>query len=69
LFYRKSRTGHFSNKKNWKISIKEYINGLGRSLVIEEPTAKKNYLEKLDKIRKGKFFKVKDFEDKYGLTK
>ncbi|MDK2907890.1 MAG: hypothetical protein PWQ87_348 [Candidatus Woesearchaeota archaeon] len=38
-----------------------------RSMVEEEPKAKQEYLEKLDRIRKGKFIRVKNFADRYGL--
>ena len=30
-----------------------------------EPIAKQKYIKKLEKIRKGKFFRIKDFLEKY----
>ena len=38
-----------------------------RSQTEEEPKVKKEYLEKLDKIRKGKFIRIKSLADRYGL--
>ena len=35
------------------------------SLTGENPFAKKSYLEKLDKIRKGKFIRVNNFLERY----
>lgn len=32
-----------------------------------EPEAKKEYLEKLERVRKGKFIRVKSFAERYGL--
>ena len=37
------------------------------SIAEEEPIAKKKYLERLNKIRKGKFIRVKNFADRYKL--
>lgn len=33
----------------------------------EEPEVKKAYLEKLERIRKGKFIRVENFAKRYGL--
>ncbi|MFH1770182.1 MAG: hypothetical protein ABH828_01355 [archaeon] len=34
---------------------------------VEEPEVRKEYLEKLEKIRQGKFIPVKSFAKRYGL--
>lgn len=36
-------------------------------MIKKEPEAKKEYLEKLERIRSGKFIKVKSFADSYRL--
>jgi hypothetical protein len=36
------------------------------SVISEEPEASRDYLEKLDNIRKGKFIHVADFSERYG---
>ena len=33
----------------------------------EEPAAKKEYLDKLERIRKGKFIRVENFAARYGI--
>jgi len=38
-------------------------------MVEEEPEAKKEYLEKLERIRKGKFFQIKSLAERYGLQR
>ena len=35
------------------------------SMIEEDPEAKKEYLEKLNRIRKGKFIKVANFSDRF----
>ncbi len=47
------------------ISMSKQISNFMASIV-EEPVAKKEYLEKLDRLRKGKFISVKDFSERYG---
>jgi hypothetical protein len=37
------------------------------SMVEEEPDAKQEYLKKLERIRKGKFIRVDNFAERYGL--
>jgi hypothetical protein len=36
-------------------------------MVENEPKAKKEYLERLDRIRKGNFIKVNNFAERYKL--
>ena len=38
-----------------------------RSIIEEEPEVKQEYLKKLKRIRKGKFIRVKNFTERYGL--
>jgi hypothetical protein len=49
------------------ISMSKQIDFFMRSVVEEDPEAKKEYLKKLDKIREGKFIRVDDFAKRYGL--
>lgn len=37
------------------------------SVLEEEPEAKKDYLEKLERIRKGRFIKIASLTERYGL--
>ena len=37
------------------------------SMIEQEPEAKREYLEKINKIRKGKFIKIGNFAEKYDL--
>jgi len=37
------------------------------SVVEEDPKVKAEYLKKLDRIRKGKFIRVNNFAERYGL--
>ncbi|MBI2112911.1 hypothetical protein HYT52_05215 [Candidatus Woesearchaeota archaeon] len=53
--------------KGYGISMSKQIERFMESMIEEDPVAKSEYLEKLDRIRKGKFIKVKSFADRYGL--
>ena len=53
--------------KEYGISMSRQIELFMRSMIEEEPEARKEYLEKLDRIRKGKFIRVKSFAERYGL--
>jgi len=53
--------------KEHGISMSKQIELFMRSIIEEEPEAKKEYLKKLERIRKGKFIDVKNFDDRYGL--
>lgn len=58
----------FSNFcKEHGISMSKQVEIFMRYMVEEEPRAKQEYLEKLDRIRKGRFIRVKNFADRYGL--
>ncbi|MFH1505912.1 MAG: hypothetical protein ABIE94_02890 [archaeon] len=49
------------------ISMSKQVDFFMESFVEEEPEARKEYLEKLDRIRKGKFIRVDNFAKRYGL--
>ena len=49
------------------ISMSRQIQMFMESQVEDEPETKKLYLEKLERIRKGKFIRVKSFAERYGL--
>lgn len=53
--------------KGHGVSMSKQVELFMESLVEEEPEAKKEYLEKLERIRKGKFIKIKSLADRYGL--
>lgn len=50
-----------------RISMGKQIELFMESMIETEPEAKREYLEKLEKIRKGKFIRVKSFAEQYGL--
>ena len=49
------------------ISMSKHIEFFMKSCIEEEPIAKKSYLKKLEKIRKGKFIRVDNFAKQYEL--
>ncbi|MEK6857063.1 MAG: hypothetical protein AABX39_00570 [Nanoarchaeota archaeon] len=53
--------------KELGMNMSKQIEMFMKSFVSEEPEAKKEYLNKLEKIRKGKFIKVDNFAERYGL--
>ncbi len=53
--------------KGHGISMSKQVEIFMQSVMEEEPEAKKEYLEKLDMIRKGKFIKVENFAERYEL--
>ena len=53
--------------KSHGMSMSKQIQMFMESVVSQEPEASKEYLEKLDNIRKGKFISVTDFSEQYGL--
>jgi antitoxin component of RelBE/YafQ-DinJ toxin-antitoxin module len=58
----------FSNFcKGHGVSMSKQIEMFMESMVEEEPKAKQEYLEKLNRIRQGKFIRVKSIADRYGL--
>ena len=58
----------FSNFcKGHGVSMSKQVEMFMESMLEEEPEAKQEYLEKLERIRKGKFTRVKSFADRYEL--
>ncbi|MBS3106500.1 hypothetical protein J4419_02445 [Candidatus Woesearchaeota archaeon] len=53
--------------KEQGMSMSKQVERFMQAMVEEEPIARKEYLEKLDRIRKGKFIRVDDFAKRYGL--
>lgn len=53
--------------KEQGISMSKQIELFMRSIIEEEPEPKKEYVKKLERIRKDKFISVKNFEKNYGL--
>lgn len=55
--------------KEHGISMSKQIEIFIESQIETEPEARKEYLERLERIRKGKFISVKNFAERYGLNK
>ena len=53
--------------KSHGVSMSKQVEMFMESVVEEDPKAKREYLEKLERIRNGKFIKVANFADRYGL--
>lgn len=53
--------------KSHGVSMSKQVEMFMESMIEDEPEAKEEYLKKLDRIRKGKFIRVKSFADRYGL--
>lgn len=53
--------------KGHGVSMSKQIELFMESMVEEEPEAKQEYLKKLERIRKGKFMRVDNFANRYGL--
>ena len=53
--------------KDHGVSMSKQIELFMESMIEEEPEAKKEYLEKLERIRSGKFIRVKSFAEHYEL--
>lgn len=53
--------------KGHGVSMSKQVELFMQSMIEEEPEAKQEYLEKIERIRKGKFISVKNFADRYGL--
>ena len=58
----------YSNQcKEFGMSMSKQVTMFMKTQVEEEPEVRKEYLKKLEKIRKGKFIRVKNFAERYGL--
>ena len=53
--------------KEHGISMSRQVQLFMESQIEEEPEAKKEYLEKLERIRKGRFVRIQSFSQRYGL--
>ncbi len=53
--------------KGHGVSMSKQIELFMESMIEEEPQAKREYLQKLERIRKGKFIRVENFADRYGI--
>lgn len=53
--------------KGHGVSMSKQIDLFMRSITEEEPEAKKEYLQKLERIRSGRFIRVNHFAERYGL--
>ena len=53
--------------KGHGVSMSKQVEMFMESMVEDEPEAKKEYLEKLERIRTGKFVRIKSVADRYGL--
>lgn len=53
--------------KQQGISMSKQVEMFMDAMIEEDPVARKEYVAKLDRIRKGKFIKLKDFGERYGL--
>lgn len=51
------------------ISMSKQVEIFMAAQVEDEPTARAEYLKKLDRLRKGKFITVNSFAKRYGLEK
>jgi hypothetical protein len=47
------------------INMSRQVELFMESFLEEDPVAKEAYLEKLEKIRKGRFYKVSDLKERY----
>ncbi len=60
-----NKFSHFC--KEHGISMSKQVEFFMESFIAKEPKAKKEYLEKLERVRNGKFIRVKSFAERYGL--
>lgn len=60
-----NKFSHFC--KEHGISMSKQVEFFMESFIAKEPEAKKEYLEKLERVRNGKFIRVKSFAERYGL--
>ncbi len=53
--------------KGHGVSMSKQVEMFMESMIEEDPEAKQEYLQKLERIRKGKFIRVDNFANRYGL--
>lgn len=51
--------------KEYGVSMSKQVQIFMQSQITEEPAARKEYLEKLDRIRKGKFIQIESLSKRY----
>ena len=51
--------------KGHGVSMSKQVEMFMESLIEEDPEAKQEYLEKLERIRKGKFIRIKSIADEF----
>ncbi len=51
------------------ISMSKQVEFFMRSMVEREPEVKEEYIERIERLRKGKFYRVDDFAKEYGLKR
>jgi hypothetical protein len=51
--------------KSSGISMSKQINNFMKTFTEDEPEVREEYLEKLERIRKGKYIKVDNLEERY----
>ncbi len=49
------------------VSMSKQVEMFMESVIEDDPKAKKEYLEKLERIRGGRFIKVTNFAERYGV--
>lgn len=49
------------------LSMSKQVNIFIKSQLEENPKVRKDYLKKLERIRKGSFIKIDNFSERYGL--
>lgn len=53
--------------KEHGINMSKQIENFMRAMIAEKPLARQEYLDKLERIRKGKFIRVENFAERYGI--
>ncbi|AVB76302.1 antitoxin component of RelBE/YafQ-DinJ toxin-antitoxin module [Methanococcus maripaludis] len=54
--------------KDRGMSMSKQVEFFMRSIVEEEPELRQEYIEKIERICKGKFIKVNNFSEEFGLN-
>ena len=60
-----SKFHHFC--KEHGLSMSKQVEIFMESMIEKEPEAKKEYLERLERVRKGRFINIKNFAERYGM--
>jgi len=54
--------------KDHGISMSKQIEFFMRSVIEEEPELRQEYIKKIERISKGKFIKINNFSEEFGLN-